>query len=170
MKKIYPLICILFLVVYTSSCERDDICTDGDTPLLVLGFFDSEDTTLAKEVPAFRVFETILNTEVNTFTGGTSSLDSIGVPLRTDAITTSFALITNSATDAETGEETGNIDTLTITYTTRENFISRGCGFVINFDELDVQITADDENWIQDVSIQQQTIENSNNIHVKIFH
>ncbi|MEM9362243.1 MAG: DUF6452 family protein [Bacteroidota bacterium] len=170
MKKIYPLICILFLVVYTSSCERDDICTDGDTPLLVLGFFDSEDTTLAKDVPTFRVFETILNTEVNTFTGGTSNLDSIGIPLRTDAITTSFALITNSATDTDTGEETGNIDTLTITYTTRENFISRGCGFVINFDELDVQLTTDEENWIQDISIQQQTIENSNSIHVKIFH
>ncbi|MEM9076630.1 MAG: DUF6452 family protein [Bacteroidota bacterium] len=170
MKKIYPVICILFLLTYTSSCERDDICTDGDTPLLVLGFFDSEDTTLAKVVPTFRVVETILNTEINTITGGTSTLDSIGVPLRTDAITTSFAFIINSAIDADTGEETGNIDTLTITYTPREEFISRGCGFVINFDNLDVQLTSDAENWIQDLSIQQQTIENSNNIHVKIFH
>ncbi|PRX55524.1 DUF6452 family protein [Flagellimonas meridianipacifica] len=170
MKKIYLAVCILFFVAYTSSCERDDICTDGDTPLLVLGFFDSEDTTVAKDVPAFRVVETILNTDVNTFTSGTSSLDSVGIPLRTDAVTTSFVLITNSAINADTGEETGNLDTLTITYATRENFISRGCGFVINFDELDVQLTTDAENWIQDVSIQQQTIENSNNVHVKIFH
>ncbi|WP_422859380.1 DUF6452 family protein [Flagellimonas sp. S174] len=170
MKKTYLVLSILFLVIYTSSCERDDICVDADTPLLVLGFFDSEDTTLAKDVPTFRVLETILNTEINTIDGGTSSLDSIGVPLRTDTVTTSFALITNSATDADTGEETGNIDTLTITYTTREDFVSRGCGFIINFDELDVQLTTDSENWIQDLSIQQQTIENSNNVHVKIFH
>ena len=36
--------------------------------------------------------------------------------------------------------------------------------------ELDVQLTTDAENWIQEIRIQQQTIENSNHVHVKIFH
>jgi len=169
MKKIYPVVCLLFLVTYFSSCEKDDICVDGDTPLLVIGFFDIEDTTLAKSVPTFRITETISNTEINTITSGSSSLDSIGIPLRIDASSTSFAFITESTT-TEDEEETDNIDTLTISYTITEAFISRGCGFVANFEELGVQLTNDEENWIQDISIQQQTIENSNNIHVKIFH
>ena len=41
---------------------------------------------------------------------------------------------------------------------------------LINYDALDVQLTLGSENWIQDISVQQQTIENSNTIHVKIFH
>ena len=179
MKKIYPIICILFLVAYTSSCERDDICVDGDTPLLVIGFFDIEDTTTVKSVSSIRIrsidIDSILDdSESFGFTDrsdtGTDTQDSILVPLRTNEINTSFTFISDSADDPDTGEETGNIDTLTISYTTRESFISRGCGFVINFDELDIQLTSDSENWIQDLSIQQQTIENSNNIHVKIFH
>lgn len=179
MKKIYPVICILFFILFSSSCERDDICTDGDTPLLVIGFFDIEDTTLVKSVSALRIRSLDNDQIVNdnlafSFTDrgntGTQDGDSILIPLQTASSTTSFTFISDSADDADTGEETGNIDTLTITYSTRENFISRGCGFVINFDELDVQLTAGSENWIQDIRVQQQTIENSNNIHVKIFH
>ena len=178
MKKIYPILCILFLVAYTSSCERDDICVDGDTPLLVINFFDIEDTTMVKSVSSLRITATDIDSILsdNESFGfsdrgntGTRAQDSIRVPLRTDNTNTSFTFITNSADD-DMGVETGNIDTLTISYTTRENFISRGCGFVINYDALDVQLTLGSENWIQDISVQQQTIENSNTIHVKIFH
>ncbi|WP_435625138.1 DUF6452 family protein [Flagellimonas sp.] len=178
MKKIYPILSILFLVAYTSSCERDDICVDGDTPLLVIGFFDIDDTTTVKSVSSIRIRATDIDSVLsdNESFGfsdrgntGSSPQDSILIPLRTDEINTSFTFITDSADD-DAGLETGNIDTLTISYTTRENFISRGCGFVINYDTLDVQLTLGSENWIQDISIQQQTIENSNNVHVKIFH
>ena len=176
MKKILPAFFILFLCTYFSSCERDDICVDGDTPLLVLAFFDATDTTDKKAVNAIRIKaldnDSILNdSESFSFTDrgttGAGAQDSILIPLRINGTSTSFTLISNSA---DTEEETGNIDTLTITYTTREAFISRGCGFVINFDNLNLEVTTDDENWIQDISVQQQTIENSENVHVKIFH
>lgn len=170
MKKILPCLLTAFLLVHFASCEKDDICVDGDTPLLVIGFFDSTDTTLAKEVPSLRVKEVILDSIINTIADRSSSLDSIGVPLRIGEANTQFAFISDSADDEDTGEETGNIDTLTISYTTGEAFISRACGFVAQYDDLTVTLPASASNWIQDISIVQETLENSNNIHVKIFH
>ncbi|WP_190808278.1 DUF6452 family protein [Flagellimonas sp. S3867] len=170
MKKILPILLIAFLFFNVASCEKDDICVAGDTPLLVIGFFDINDTTQSKDVPALRIKEVILDSNINTIADRTSSLDSIGIPLRIDAASTQFAFITNSADDDTTGDETGNIDTLTISYNMREAFVSRACGFVANYDEIDVILPASASNWIQDITIVQQTIENSNNIHVKIFH
>ncbi|TXN36258.1 hypothetical protein FVB32_17065 [Flagellimonas hymeniacidonis] len=170
MKKILSIFLILSFLIYVTSCEKDDICVDGDTPLLVIGFFDVTDTTLAKEVPLLRIRETILDTTVNTIDDRSSSLDSIAIPLRIDATSTSFAFITDSADDDTTGEETGNIDTLTIAYSTQEAFISRACGFVANYGDLTITLPESATNWVQDITVVQQTIENSNNIHVKIFH
>nr|WP_299341142.1 DUF6452 family protein [Allomuricauda sp.] len=170
MKKILPVLLIAFSLVQISSCEKDDICVDEVTPLLVFGFFDIADTTEAKVVPSLRIKEIELDSVIDTFTDRSSSLDSIGLPLRTDAVSTSYAFITDSADDETSGEETGSIDTLTITYTTREAFISRACGFAINFDDLAIDISPNGANWIQEIRIVQTTIENSNNIHVKILH
>jgi|SRR5690606_13455835 len=169
MKRLIPILMIGFLLVYVSSCEKDDICVEGDTPLLVLGFFDINDTTASKNVPALRVREIVLDTVLNSFADRTN-LDSIGVPLRSGATSTSFVLFHNSRDEAETGAELGNGDTLTITYTVREAFISRACGFVAHYDDLEVDLPESADNWIRDISVVQQTIENSNNIHVKIFY
>ncbi|MEZ4811447.1 MAG: DUF6452 family protein [Allomuricauda sp.] len=170
MKKIFPVLLIVSLLTYSSSCEKDDICVEGDTPLLVIGFFDATDTTLAKDVPSLRIKEIILDEVVNTITDRSSSLDSIGIPLRIDSNDTSFEFILDSDDDETTGEETGNIDVLTVSYETREAFVSRACGFVANFDNLNITLPASADNWIQDIRIVQQTIENSKNIHVKIFY
>jgi hypothetical protein len=79
-------------------------------------------------------------------------------------------LINTSADDDTSGEETGNIDILTISYGTSERFVSRACGIVANYENLDVTLPSSTENWIKDISVIQQKVENSNNIHVKIFH
>ncbi|MCB0371874.1 MAG: hypothetical protein KDD31_02560 [Muricauda sp.] len=169
MKKIIPVLLIASLMIYVSSCEKDDICVEGDTPQLVIGFFDIDDTTEAKDVPSLRIKEIILDTVINTISDRSSSLDSIGVPLRSDVTSTSFAFITDSADDADTGDETGNIDTLTISYSPREAFVSRACGYVMNYDDLTISLPASANNWIQDITVVQETVENSKSIHVKIF-
>lgn len=169
MKRLIPVALIGLLLVYFSSCEKDDICVDGDTPLLVLGFFDINDTLLPKRVPALRVKEIILDTTLGTF-ADRSNLDSIGIPLRGDATSTSFVLIHNSRDQAETGTELGNGDTLTVSYGVREAFISRACGFVAQYDSLAVELSGSTDPWIQDISIVKRTVENSKTIHVKIFH
>ncbi len=171
MKKILPSLLITFLLIAIASCEKDDICVEN-SPQLVIGFFDAEDTTEFKRVASFRVRsldnDSILETE--TFSDRSTSPDSLFIPLRIDGTTTTYEFIVDSEDDETTMEELGDIDTLTISYETREAFISRACGFMINYDNLNVTLPESASNWIQDITISEQTIENSNNIHVKIFH
>lgn len=172
MKKIIPILLIASLLFYVSSCEKDDICVEGDTPLLVIGFFDAEDTTEAKQVTSIRIknidIDSILDND--SFNDRSDSPDSLSVPLRSTAVTTMYQLISNSDDDAETELETGNIDTLTITYELSETFVSRACGFVMNYNNIEVSLTEDSDNWVQDISVVQPNVENTDNIHVKILH
>ncbi len=169
MKRLFPILLFLAIVQF-SSCEKDDICVEGDTPLLVIGFFDFGDTLVAKTVPSLRIVEVELNSVVNTTTDRTNNVDSLAIPLRIASSSTSFAFITNSADDDSTGLETGNIDTLTFNYDVREQFISRACGFVANFNGLDTTRQVNATDWIRRISLVDTTITNSNAIHVKIFH
>ncbi len=172
MKKIIPILLITSILYYASSCEKDDICVDGDTPLLVIGFFDIEDTTQAKEVTSIRIksidIDSVLSND--SFNDRTDSPDSLQVPLRSNATTTMYEIISSSADDDETEQETGNIDTLTITYELEEAFVSRACGFVSNYNLVSVTVPASAENWIQDIKVVQPNVKNTDSIHVKIFH
>ncbi|WP_375323940.1 DUF6452 family protein [Flagellimonas sp. GZD32] len=172
MKKIIPILLIALVISYVSSCEKDDICVDGDTPYLVIGFYNFEDTTAFKRVSTLRVRgidnDSILDND--SFNDRANSPDSILVPLRSNNTNTLYEFIKNSNDDSDTGNEIGNIDTLSISYSTREAFISRACGFVINYDGVNIALPESASNWIQDISVVQSTVENTNNIHVKIFH
>ncbi|MCL6266494.1 DUF6452 family protein [Flagellimonas myxillae] len=170
MKKILPSLLLAFALILFFACEKDDICVNGDTPLLVFRFYDATDTTETLDVPSLRVREVVLDEIVTTFTDRSNSRDSIGIPLRIVEGSTQYAFIRDSEDDEDTGEETGNIDTLTITYQVREAYVSKACGFVANFDELTVTLNGTDEKWIQDFTIEQETVENTNAAHVKIFH
>ena len=172
MKKIIPILLIVSVLFYVSSCEKDDICVDGDTPLMVIGFFDFADTTLVKNVPSIRIrnidIDSILTN--SSFSDRSESPDSLQVPLRSTTTTTMYQIISESADDEETELETGNIDTLTISYELGEAFVSRACGFVTNYNNISVTLTEGAENWIQDIKVVQPNVENPNTIHVKIFH
>ena len=175
MRKVLLLILLLLLLIYGASCERDDICVEGDTPLLVIGFFNADDTLNFKAVPAFRLRaldnDAVLNDNaLYGFSDRATENDSIRVPLRIAANTTSFEFIMNSADDGTTGEETGTIDTLNLSYVVNSEFISRACGFIANYNELQIDQVANASSWIQDISIVTTDIERTNQIHVKIFH
>lgn len=172
MKRIIPCLLIALLLIHAASCEKDDICVDGDTPLLYIGFYDAEDTTEFKSVSSLRI-KAIDNDSIlenDSFSDRASSPDSLLVPLRIDGASTSYVFVSDSEDDETTEEETGNRDTLVFNYSVSEAFISRACGFVANFNTITVGLTTDDTNWVQNITVVQDTIENSNNIHVKIFH
>ena len=139
---------------------------------MVIGFFDFADTTLVKNVPSIRIrnidIDSILTN--SSFSDRSESPDSLQVPLRSTATTTMYQIISESADDEETELETGNIDTLTISYELGEAFVSRACGFVTNYNNISVTLTEGAENWIQDIKVVQPNVENTNTIHVKIFH
>ncbi len=169
MKKIRAKLQVLLVFLSLAACEKDDICVDGDTPLLVIRFYDVDNPTIAKSVPSLRVVGEGQNITVNTILDRSSDLDSIGIPLKVDETDTSFSFILNSADDDD-GAETGNTDIISFNYETREVFISRACGFVANYDGVDNMLTSDTDNWIQSIEIVTPLVENSTAAHVKIFH
>jgi hypothetical protein len=168
MKKILTIGAIFLIIISFSGCEKDDICVDGDTPLLVIGFYDINDTTTVKKVTKLRVAGADQEFTVNTVADRTD-LDLIEIPLQINNPTTSYVLISNSATNSA-DEETGNADVITFNYETKEVFVSRACGFVANYDTLGEALTADSDNWIKGVEIVQTTINDQATAHVKIFH
>ena len=165
---IRALLALFSALLFISSCEKDDICVEGDTPLLVIRFYDSENPTEAKSVSSLRVVGLGQSNPVDTFTDR-STLDSIAIPLRINQPDTSFLLIRDSADD-EDQMETGNIDTLIFSYNTEEVFISRACGFVANYSELSETLTPDTENWIQSIEIISSSINSQTSAHVEVFH
>ena len=150
-----------------SACEKDDICVDGDTPLLVLRFYDAQDTASFKSVTSLRIIGVGQDNPVNTF-ADRSSTDSVAIPLRADQSSTQFFLILDSNDEDEV--ETGNIDTLNFNYTAEEVFASRACGFIANYNELSPELTSGTDNWIQSIEVVDTTVTNQFSAHVKIFH
>jgi len=160
---------LLFIgILAVASCEKDDICVEGDTPLLVIEFYNINDTSALKIVPTIRVVGVGQNVTVNTVADRTA-LNTISIPLKTDVDVTSFIIISASAS-AEDGSETGNIDTVNFSYKRLEDFLSRGCGFVVNYDSLQANVSSDTNNWIKDIEIIRAQVINSDSTHVKIFH
>ena len=158
---------ILLLLFSFSGCEKDDICVEGDTPLMIVRFYDASDPEVFKQVNGLRIIGIGNGSPVDTFTDRTAT-DSIGLPLRLDANTTAFTFILNSADDD--GLETGNIDTLNFQYDVGSQFISRACGYIGLYENLGSSLTADAENWIQTIEITNPIVQSIDSVHVKVFH
>ena len=163
----YSILILIFLFT-VASCEKDDICVEGTTPLMVIEFFDINNRETLKNVTALRVVGAGQTLTVNTVADRTN-LNTITVPLKTAENSTSFLLISDSA-DNDDGSEIGNIDTVTFDYTRFEDFKSRACGFIVNYEELSGVLQTDTNNWIQEIEIIRSEIINSDSTHVKIYH
>jgi len=149
------------------GCEKDDICVDGDAPLLIIRFYDQANPENTKEVTTLRVVGVGQASTVNTF-ADRSTADSLAIPLRPGSLSTTFVLISNSKDVDEL--EAGNSDTLTFNHETNEVFVSRACGFIASYENLSTSLTADSDNWIDTIEITNPIVENTFEAHVKIFH
>lgn len=159
-----PFIILLGILAF-SACEKDDICIDNDTPLVIIRFYDQEDTTELKEVPGL-VVRGIGDTGLLD-TLDFETLNPIELPLRVDANMTSFILSRRLTADSE-----AEIDTLVFSYSPKEVFASRACGYIVNYDSLDVTVppAPEDSLWIQRITLETRSITISDTTHVKIFH
>ena len=163
MNKIRITFFIVLGIISFAACEKDDICVDGDEPLLVIRFYDITDTTEFKDVTNLEVRGLISPDTLDVISN--ADLDSIAIPLRADASFTSFVI-----SRQESSDDTENIDVLTFSHETKDVFISRACGFIANYENLSSELTTDSDNWIESIEIVNTTIENSDTAHVKIFH
>ena len=149
------------------GCEKDDICVDGDTPLLIIKFLDDENPEDSKNVNQLRVLGLGQDDVVDTFADRTT-LDSIAIPLRPGETQTTFIFILDSADEEEL--EIGNRDTIRFDYNTREVFISRACGFVAQYENLESELQEGSENWIRNIEVENAFVQNPDTTHVSIFH
>ena len=176
MKKSHILILLTIVFLGFGACEKDDICIDGDTQLLVIRFYDVDNPTELKDVTDFRIVGVGQNTTVTTVSDRTDT-DSIAIPLKVTENTTGFYFISNSS-DVETtdssGEtitvEGGDLDTLYFNYSRIDKFVSRACGYIANYEDLTSDLKTETDNWIKDIEIVTPLVENSTAAHVKIYH
>jgi hypothetical protein len=147
MKKIWL---FSWFIVLLLGCEKDDICTEPNTtPRLIIDFYDSQNTSVLKQVANLVVQGNGANTTL-TF----NLVTRIELPLKTNENVTEYSLNINANSTTQS-----NIDLLRFNYTRNDLYISRGCGFKTNFDlNLFEPIVpsnpqGDDEFWIENIEL-----------------
>lgn len=160
------LLLLLLVTIFFSGCEKDDICgeTTPTTPKVVIEFYNIANPTVLKNVVNLGVFNTDHSFEFK-FNG----VSKAKIPLKTFEDSSAFYFIQNGSADPTTDD---NSDKVTFNYTRKTEYISRACGFktIYTLDATNpVSVTADGNNWIQNVTVSQPNIENENETHVKIY-
>ncbi|KAA1246973.1 DUF6452 family protein [Aquimarina sp. RZ0] len=167
-KTIILIICSITVIHFSISCERDDICAENaaTTPFLIIKFIDDVTATDTKRPNELQIgaegSDTVINFETN--------LDSIMIPLKTDASLTNFRFTIDS--DTTDDATIPNVDMLSFQYSPQEEYVSSACGFRVIYNGLTNSLTPEEggENWIKRISILEQNIINETNAHVLIFH
>lgn len=149
MKKLILAIGIVLLGIV--SCENDDFCTEPTTPRLIISFYDKDTPEEYKELPIY--VWAIGKDSIYKL----ATVDSIYVPLNTNATTTSYSLAT-----------TNIVDVIKFDYTTEDVFVSEPCGYKSIFKNLTIDTKTN--NWINSIEVVNQSINNEDEAHVKIYH
>ena len=123
----------LLLIIFITSCEKDDICPESTqtTPQLIITFYDATAVEQSKTVESLAVYaeknsELILIENINGI-----NTDSIAIPLRNDIGLSNFKFIKNYS--VENDVIFGDSNHIYIDYEMTNEFISRACGFIANY-------------------------------------
>lgn len=169
MKKIVQYISLIsFALLVIWSCEKDEICIEENTPLLIIRFFDNDNPTEYKEVINLKVqIEGIDGDYINETI--TLLTDSIAIPVKVTEDVTRFKLILFGNDEDETNN---NEDVFDLNYIREDVFVSRSCGYKTLYYDVKTTLLDDGDNWIKSIETVKdpQDILNQNSDHVKIFH
>ncbi len=178
MKKTSILILFLSLIIF--ACEKDDICSEetATTPQLIVRFYDAITPEDTKPVSGLFVYGINDANEAVSFKNITvGAKDSIAIPLRTDVNTTKLVfhlefIIDDNGTPDDDSDDflLGNPDVVDVNYTRDDVYVSRACGYKTTFGNLGATLTADVDNWITNITIENNTIDNENAAHINIYH
>ena len=168
MKHLLKIALIFILILAQLSCERDEICLEDITPKLIVRFYNANNPNELKSVLGLTVNIEGIDGEYSNETI-TSLTDSIAIPLKVAEAKTRFVLTIPVETDEGTED---NIDTIELTYSQQDIFVSRSCGYKTVFNDAQISLINDDNNWIQDVESKSVPLEiiDENLAHVKIYH
>lgn len=161
---------LLVLLILLSSCEKDDICSETNTtPRVVLDFYDLSNPTELKSVPGLMVFG--LNDD-NELVGISNEIvmtrNTVNLPLRNNNTETRFVLYRNY--ELIDNEIFGNPDIIKLTYSSSAIYVSRACGYKLNYELLTFGKESDSDNWAFNTEILTLSITSESETHVKIMH
>jgi hypothetical protein len=145
------------------GCSKDDICSEDTptTPLLIITFNDIANPTARKTVPGLIVRTT---DEDQTVVISTAS-DSIAIPLQTGFDAIQYEFITNN------GEADELTDAYTFDYTRDDIYVNRACAFKTIYKDLSAtESDTGSTDWIFNLIINNQTVENETAAHITFFH
>lgn len=170
-KLLIAALCTVTLAFLFYGCEKDDICVDAVTPRLIIQFYDKDDFSELKSVTLLKVIGEGENQAVylNDSQDSVLTTNEIALPLKTLENTTSFVFITNYGVDSD-GNEVGNRDTITFHYSRNELYVSRACGYKVNYSDLTKTLVTDGDNWISNVVIENSDVLDETATHVYIYH
>ena len=162
----------LLLMTATSSCEKDDICAESTstTPHLIIDFFDINNPDEPKNVRLLTVTGEGLTEPILSST----TTSTITLPLRFqeegETTTSRFELKKDSDYDTDEDMNTvSNIDVIEVTYTPEFIYVSRACGYKSIFNNTELTIEPDADNWAISYDVINSTIENENEAHINIY-
>lgn len=177
MKKLLLVLVFATTIFSLWNCEKDDICEEGTptTPRLIIEFYDNNNPTALKSVTDLKVIadgeangivfnENATGDEKYRFNG-----NKLQLPLKTTADFVKYSFIIN---EGNANTALINTDGIDINYTREDVYISRACGFKTVFELTNpngMVLNPDALNWIEQITVQTNTIANENEVHVKIY-
>ncbi|NHN25147.1 hypothetical protein FIA58_005585 [Flavobacterium jejuense] len=166
MKKYSVIALMVLFSVSFWNCEKDDLCAESTptTPRVVIEFYDNNTPTVLKSVTNLGIISP-------GFTEGLSfnNVSKIVAPLKTSEDVTILNFIQNGSDEDDMND---NSDQITFNYTRKDIYISRACGYKTTFilnDVNGVELQTDSDNWIQSITVENTSIDNENETHVKIY-
>ena len=148
------LFALLTLVLF--SFEKDDIRVDGDSAVLVIEFRDASDKETLKPVSGLSV---LLN---DTAYQGIENQSVSKLELALSATQKNYVFHFDQ-------EESALSDQLEINVTPIITYVSRACGYVLEFEGLSAQ-PIDPLDWISSIEVLIETVTATNEPHLVIYH
>ena len=155
MRKLQIILLLSIVFATIPSCEVDDICVQEVlTPKMIIEFYDATEIETKKNIEKLTVWA---ENKDSLFID--LKRDSISIPLDFNTEMTKYYLAANSI-----------VDTLYIYHINKDVFVSRSCGYKVNY-ELKPDTHTSNE-WIIDfeTASNPQLITNEKEVHIKIYH
>lgn len=161
-------IIVFVLIIFAfKGCTKDDICPPdtATTAGLVITFKDIANPANAKKVNVLSVLTNSIDSlEVVRF----ANTDSIKIPLNTNSDTTEYLF---KRSIISTNDTINNIDKIMFVYQRRNGYVNRACGFKTEYFNLEAELENEGtENWIKELIIKRDTVNDENSAHITMLH
>ncbi len=159
------LLALFFIGCFLNSCTKDDVCSEGTpaTPKLIISFKNYDNPLFSKTVNNLTVSTVVEGDSIHIYRFETT--DSIAIPLNTNMDFTDYLLVKDDDSD-----NPGNIDKINFNYQRESVYINRACAFKAVYTQMAADLEIEEDNWIDETTVNKFRVEDEKDTHVTIFH